>query len=409
MPTGGKCVFNHTWTTQDEFKSWLSEVPSSKHEAYCKLCRKKFNIASMGKAALKSHMNGVSHKKYLETTPQIKIRSFLVKDTPGVEDNQVEKTEEIVSGSSATNLGCSLHNLSTLNKQATDAELLWVLHCVSTNSSAHSNVGMNDLFKAMFCDSKIASTYSLSETKYRYLTTFGLGPYFFKQLLDEVKISPAHSILFDESLNQQLQSKQLDVHVRYWSEDSSCVESRYYNSVFIGHGTANDLIEHYTAVTKDLDAKKTWQIGMDGPNVNIAFHRKIQDQRKHLSMQSLLDIGTCGLHTVHRAFQTGADKTDWNFDQFLKKEYKLFKDSPARREDFIEYTGTSVFPMKFCNHRYYFCIYLSQAFLFAFKSIYFEFQMARKWRCCQPFTFRSTTYRRILQRSVSQKFRAKKP
>lgn len=350
MPSGGKCIFNQSWVLEKEYKSWLTGVASNKHEAFCKLCSKKFNIASMGKSALKSHMSGNTHQKRLkeQKNAQGKISSFV---TAEVAQQSLNESASAACSSSTATPTISLHQLSTLNKKVTDAELLWALNCVNSHASAHSNVGMNALFKTMFSDSEIASHYSLSETKFRYLTTFGLGPHFAKQLLYEVKKSPAHTIMFDESLNTQLQSKQLDAHVRYWSEERSCVESRYFTSIFMGHGTANDLIEHYGEVTKDLDPKKTWQIGMDGPNVNIAFHRKLGEQRAESQMASLLDIGTCGLHTVHRAFQTGGEKTDWKFDQYLKKAYKLFKDSPARREDFTEYTGTAVFPNKFCNHR----------------------------------------------------------
>ena len=222
---------------------------------------------------------------------------------------------------------------------------------MNSHFSAASNVGMNALFKKMFSDSEIVSLYSMSESKYRYVTTFGIGPHFAKILVDQVKASPAHCILFDESLNEQLQNKQFDVHVRYWSEDSCQVESRYFSSLFIGHGRATDILDHYADATKDLDAARTWQVGMDGPNVNILFHKKLVDQRNELDLPHLLDLGTCGLHIIHRAFQTGAKATDWNLDQYLLKEYKLFKDSPARREDYVTYTGSTIFPSKFCNHR----------------------------------------------------------
>lgn len=109
----------------------------------------------------------------------------------------------------------------------------------------------------MFNDSEIVSLYSMSLSKYRYLTTFGIGPHFSKMLTDEVKASPAHCILFDESLNDELQKKQLDVQIRYWSDESCKVESRYYNSLFIGHSRANDILLHYTEATKDLEATKT--------------------------------------------------------------------------------------------------------------------------------------------------------
>lgn len=74
---------------------------------------------------------------------------------------------------------------------------------------------------------------------------------------------------------------------------------------------------------------------MDGPNVTLAFERELGKSREELN----------------RSFQTGAKETNWDLDQYLLKEYKLFKDSPARREDYVKYTGVDIFPSKFCNHR----------------------------------------------------------
>ena len=71
----------------------------------------------------------------------------------------------------------------------------------------------------MFCDSQIAEGYSLSESKYRYVTAFGLGPHFAKKLLWDVQKLPTHTFLF-ESLNAELQGKQMDVHVCYWCKET---------------------------------------------------------------------------------------------------------------------------------------------------------------------------------------------
>ena len=90
---------------------------------------------------------------------------------------------------------------------------------------------------------------------------------------------------------------------------------------------------------------------MDGPNVTLAFERELGKSREELNLPSLLCLGTCVLLTVHRSFQTGSKETNWDLDQYLLKEYKLFKDSPARREDYVKYTGVDIFPSKFCNHR----------------------------------------------------------
>lgn len=67
----------------------------------------------------------------------------------------------------------------------------------------------------MFSDSEIAATYSMSGSKFRCVTKFGLGPYFAKKLLYDVKQAPAHALLFNDSQNEEMAGKQLDVHVRY--------------------------------------------------------------------------------------------------------------------------------------------------------------------------------------------------
>lgn len=188
-------------------------------------------------------------------------------------NNLPSASTSTISSSQSKEKQSSLHRLSTLSKQVADAEILWALNCVDSHFSAASNIGINTLFKRMFCDSEIASLYSMSESKYRYVTSFGIGPYFAKKLVNQVKESPAHFIQFDESLNDELQNKQLDIHIRFWSEESLKVESRYYSSLFIGHGRATELIDHYAEATKGLDPARTWQVGMDGPNVNLSFLR----------------------------------------------------------------------------------------------------------------------------------------
>lgn len=63
MPDGGKCVFNSDWVLDGAYKDWLQVVKGDKHAVYCKLCCREFKLASMGKAALKSHMEGTRHQR----------------------------------------------------------------------------------------------------------------------------------------------------------------------------------------------------------------------------------------------------------------------------------------------------------------------------------------------------------
>jgi hypothetical protein len=62
------------------------------------------------------------------------------------------------------------------------SEIWWTSKMVTSHFSFHSNIGISDLFRCMFPDSSIASKFSLSETKARYITAFGLGPCFLDML-----------------------------------------------------------------------------------------------------------------------------------------------------------------------------------------------------------------------------------
>ena len=55
---------------------------------------------------------------------------------------------------------------------------------------------------------------------------------------------------------------------------------------------------------------------------------------------------------VHNAFRAGFGATGWDLKSFFWALHRIFHETPARREDFTAITGTTVFPMKFCMHRW---------------------------------------------------------
>ena len=79
------------------------------------------------------------------------------------------------------------------------------------------------------------------------------------------------TILFDESLNKKCQAKQMDIHVRFWEGEK--VVTRYFGSQFLGHATANDMVQHFeeSVVNSGLPICNLAQISMDGPSVNWKF------------------------------------------------------------------------------------------------------------------------------------------
>ena len=60
---------------------------------------------------------------------------------------------------------------------------------------------------------------------------------------------------------------------------------------------------------------------MDGPNVNLKFSDQLIDQLEIQSEKSLLDMGSCGLHVVHGAFQNGHKIAKWNVNTALQSFY----------------------------------------------------------------------------------------
>ena len=110
-------------------------------------------------------------------------------------------------------------------------------------------------------------------------------------------------------------------------------------SHFLGHTRSADLLQHFNDATSKLNKGKILQVGMDGPNANIKFHKDLVEEISSVDpeLPNLLDIGTCGLHEMHGAFRTGFTASGWILDTILKSLYYLFNESPARRSDYTTY------------------------------------------------------------------------
>jgi hypothetical protein len=105
-----------------------------------------------------------------------------------------------------------------------------------------------------------------------YIVSYGLAPYF-RSLLSKNLANEPYVLIFDESPNKQQQKKQMDILIRFWHHGT--VKSRYYNTSFMGHATAVDLLDTVTSAVEDLNLGLMCQLSMDGPNVNFCFHGKL--------------------------------------------------------------------------------------------------------------------------------------
>ena len=56
-----------------------------------------------------------------------------------------------------------------------------------------------------------------------------------------------------------------------------------------------------------------------------------------------------GFHSIHGTFKTGDNKTDWDVKTLMKALHQILHDSPTRRADYIDVTGSQQFPLSFCG------------------------------------------------------------
>jgi len=354
-----RTVFNLDWLDgqlHPDWVSWLREVPKNHHKARCKICSKDFELSNMGQTSVLSHAKSFGHQKRLSDADASKqqaiSRFFKSKEdsSVGVNTNKPDSPPKHATG--AAPKATSTLNQFVVREDVTRAEIIWAMRAVVIHSSFRSNSDLGETFQAMFHDSAIAKQFSLGKTKCAYVTVYGLSPYFETLLIDQVKTLDHFVICFDEALNKIAQRGQMDMYIRFWDDSHDEVSTRFLTSVFLGHATADDLLLKFKEGLGDLAISKILQVSMDGPSVNWKFLNNLESECALETEKNILNCGSCGLHVVHGAFQTGHTKSGWNVNNILKALYSLFHNTPARRADFTALTKSTVFAEKFCQCRW---------------------------------------------------------
>ncbi|KAI2645289.1 Alanine--tRNA ligase [Labeo rohita] len=181
---------------------------------------------------------------------------------------------------------------------------------------------------------------------------FGIAPFIKRQLTSKIN-DKSFIVMFDESMNRTTKNKQLDLHVRYWTTDETgtYVCSRYYGSEFLGHSTAEDLLDKFKEGTKELCLSKMLSLSMDGPNVNWRFVQLLQQEySEQFGGAQIQIVRSCGLHIMHNSIKAGFGV--WQVEKLLKALHFLFHCAPARRQDYSLVTKSTKFPLPFCGHRW---------------------------------------------------------
>lgn len=140
----GKCKFNNLWMDKISFRHWLKPVVGNVHEAYCTLCKKRIQLATMGVKALDSHAKSAKHENLLklkDRTPSVSsvfpvtVASQLAA-APAAQAHVSQLTPPAAASASTAapppivDLRTAFGSTPTLK-----AEVLWTLHCISKHQS----------------------------------------------------------------------------------------------------------------------------------------------------------------------------------------------------------------------------------------------------------------------------------
>jgi hypothetical protein len=311
----GKTKFNTDWSRD---RPWLHPVKYDKYSAFCAACNVTISVSGGGISQVKAHERTGRHNKAVE--------SF--------------KTQSTFSSNGKSSLILSRKESSsnfTEEEKVLNAEVLQALSIVNKTHSFSSADGDNEKFQQMFPDSAIAKAYKQGQTKVKYTVHFGIAPHVKELLLEEVRNVP-FVFKFDETTTSQVK-KQYDGYVTYYSNSKKEITTSYCGSLFLGHCSAADLVNHFFHFIEDLklNINNLLNIGMDGPNVNKKFERELLEQFENNDISKFITIGSCALHTVNNAFGKGLKElkaAEMDLDQFAIDLHFFFKLSSARREDF---------------------------------------------------------------------------
>ena len=356
----GKTIFQISWLDDKRFKSWLKRGQNPS-EAVCMLCcNSKINIEKMGISALLSHAKGKKHIEREKTTSPLSSIFFQTKSTVSLESASTSNSSSIDQNRklSENSLDIKSSNSNRLIENmvvpvsVSLAEIRWVLKVVSSSFSLRSCLNLNELFKKMFADSTIAQSFQLSKTKCGYYINYGIAPFLKSKIENAIKMSPFFTLMFDESLNSYLQNEQMDLQMRFWSEELCKVETKYFESKFLNRANSETICEALVETLKTFDESKMLMLAMDGPSTNWAVVDKLTSHREQNDMKSLMDVGSCGLHVIHGAFQVGVESTNWELNKIFQAMWKILHDSCARRDIYKTVNRTDLFPLPFCKTRW---------------------------------------------------------
>lgn len=199
----GRCRFNPQWLVDSRYSVWFQEAMWKRDAAYVE------RLTTLGHLALESHMKSEKHKAASASRPSLNSARQLLRTltltTSLVSSRHYRWQQQQHKGWAV--VPCMLVEARHFGQRFSGSLKL-------------SNKGISKLFKVMFSDSEIATTFTCGKNKTSYITKLGLAPYITNELIKDVNEANGGFVaMFDESLNKTAKTKQLDIHLGHWSGD----------------------------------------------------------------------------------------------------------------------------------------------------------------------------------------------
>ena len=74
---------------------------------------------------------------------------------------------------------------------------------------------------------------------------------------------------------------------------------------FFKRPNADNILHELLEATDRLPQKLMIMLSIDGPSTNWKVYENLKYHRTEKEFPQIVDVGSCGLHVVHGAFQTG--------------------------------------------------------------------------------------------------------
>lgn len=87
--------------------------------------------------------------------------------------------------------------------------------------------------------------------------------------------------------------------------------STYFKSCFLVHVTSNYIYLNFQETSGVTLFPKLLHVTVDEPNFNWKCYDYLPENHNEIHIKELNDIGSCGLHLIHGAFQTGNKNPEW--------------------------------------------------------------------------------------------------